>query len=154
MEREDALKAVATKVERASAVPPVRTAAATNVANVSATPAADTATKELDAVAVSLTAEHLRKDKVSKSASEKTVAAEVSEAESKLAEYLQTVASNNGKTSVKFDVQAQREGEHLLSFRVVNEDTGEVIREFPPEELVKAHLGLDKKSGMLLDSLI
>jgi uncharacterized FlaG/YvyC family protein len=61
-------------------------------------------------------------------------------------------------TQVKFDVREVRENGKTLSFRVIDAESGKVIREFPPDtlpdKLARAHGKMDEKSLDLLDVLI
>ncbi len=69
----------------------------------------------------------------------------------------EVVAQTKSETTIQFDIQAQKENGTLLSFKIVDQETGRVIRQFPPNELpdllTKAHAGLDKRESILLDLL-
>jgi len=47
--------------------------------------------------------------------------------------------SNNPQTSIRFTVADEGEDNSEINFQVVDKNTGEIIREFPKEDLIKQH---------------
>ena len=108
---------------------------ATNVAN--------------NAVAVELTTVSSLQNTREAEGSSRRVESPISSAEEaeKLAE---KIASQLSGTSVKFDVTAMAtDGE--MNFQVVDEATGKVLREFPPEGLPDALKEANEEGGVLVD---
>jgi len=61
---------------------------------------------------------------------------------------------NESNTEVQFGVITEREGSNRINFKIVDKKTGEVVREFPSEEVVKmADKALkDSRQGILINS--
>jgi uncharacterized FlaG/YvyC family protein len=65
-----------------------------------------------------------------------------------LAQRLEQVLNESSQTEVQFSVSAQEgEGSNSLSLRVVDKETGEVVREFPSEEIRSLARREDLASG-------
>jgi uncharacterized FlaG/YvyC family protein len=65
-------------------------------------------------------------------------------------------ALNKSSTKVQFSVKTEEEGTNPITFRVINEKTGEVLREFPSEEVQKLAKNAREQAmqGLLVDSVI
>jgi len=61
---------------------------------------------------------------------------------------------NSSQTSVQFGVSASDDGSGI-KFKVVDKKTGEILREFPREDIQKIYDAASKKSGsgILIDSV-
>ena len=71
----------------------------------------------------------------------------------RLAENLRQALSDIKSTKVSFDVTIAQRGESTLSFQVVDTESGEVIREFPPEvaESLNTRAELTSGKGLLVE---
>ncbi|HMO16816.1 MAG TPA: flagellar protein FlaG [Oligoflexia bacterium] len=65
-------------------------------------------------------------------------------------------ALNKSSTRVQFRVKADAEGVNPITFRVINENTGEVLREFPSEEVQKIAKNAREQTlqGLMVDSVV
>lgn len=61
---------------------------------------------------------------------------------------------NESNTEVQFSVMTEREGSNKINFKIIDKKTGEVVREFPSDEVVKmADKALkDSRQGILVNS--
>ncbi len=113
-----------------------------------------------DAVAIDVSAETPqleRQDAQSAGNSSKTPSTELRSLEdaTRLAENIQKALNDINGTKVSFDVSIQAEGRSSLSFQVIDSDSGEVIREFPPEifEYLSHRADLAEGKGLLVEDL-
>jgi uncharacterized FlaG/YvyC family protein len=74
----------------------------------------------------------------------------------KLVENLRNVLASIKSTKVSFDVSIQAEGRSSLSFQVIDTNSGEVVREFPPEiaESLSHRTELAAGKGLLFEDLV
>ncbi|HQH28313.1 MAG TPA: flagellar protein FlaG [Oligoflexia bacterium] len=73
------------------------------------------------------------------------------ETAARLAERLERMMNDIHGTQVKFRVERIAKGEGSLSFAVVDRESGEIIREFPPEQVKTVLDGIQSGYGLLVD---
>ncbi len=70
---------------------------------------------------------------------------EAGEVASKFEKLLNEAANMTGNMTVRFKVDFVKSGKNELNFEVVNKETGEIIHQYPPDQVMKSLAELDMK---------
>ncbi len=60
---------------------------------------------------------------------------------------LEEILKDVSPTALKFEVSQEENDDSAFSFKVIDRETGKVIRQFPPDEALSVLMKLDSKNG-------